>query len=103
MATIQIDTSTLPVKAISPEQVTVTRTDGTDAPLSTSVSVVNNVITVGSDIEGPYLVRIRDADTPVNFISLNVAIAETLYDPADPRQYVDNVCTPIILWRPFRR
>ena len=91
MATIQIDTSTLPVKAINPEQVTVTRTDGTDATLSTTVSVVNNVITFGSDIEGPYLVRIRDADTPVNFISLNVTIAATLYDPADPRQYVDNV------------
>ena len=91
MPTIQIDTSTLPVKAINPEQVTVIRTDGTDATLSTTVSVVNNVITFGSDIEGPYLVRIRDADTPINFISLNVVIAETLYDPSDPRQYVDNV------------
>ena len=91
MPTIQIDTSTLPVKAINPEQVTVMRTDGTDATLSPTVSVVNNVITFGSDIEGPYLVRIRDADTPVNFISLNVVIAETLYDPSDPRQYVDNV------------
>ena len=91
MPTIQIDTSTLPVKAINPEQVTVIRTDGTDATLSPTVSVVNNVITFGSDIEGPYLVRIRDADTPINFISLNVVIAETLYDPSDPRQYVDNV------------
>ncbi len=91
MPTIQIDTSTLPVKAINPEQVTVIRTDGTDATLSPTVSVANNVITFGSDIEGPYLVRIRDADTPFNFISLNVVIAETLYDPSDPRQYVDNV------------
>ena len=91
MPTIQIDTSTLPVKAINPEQVTVIRTDGTDATLSPTVSVVNNVITFGSDIEGPYLVRIRDADTPINFISLNVVIAETLYDPSDPRQYADNV------------
>lgn len=91
MPTIQIDTSTLPVKAINPEQVTVIRTDGTDATLSPTVSVANNVITFGSDIEGPYLVRIRDADTPINFISLNVVIAETLYDPSDPRQYVDNV------------
>ena len=91
MPTIQIDTSTLPVKAINPEQVTVIRTDGTDATLSPTVSVANNVITFGSDIEGPYLVRIRDADTPINFISLKVVIAETLYDPSDPRQYVDNV------------